>query len=134
MLAISSAVNAVLLVTLGIVLANILVETGIFSRLLPFAGPFCRASGLSDACAFSIFRAALPLALRPVRRQGCAGYVSDEDGREGGHGCAGDGCVLRGGDRTVLQLVQMRKRNVLNIILKQQIIYLATNYLFVDHI
>lgn len=54
MAAISSAVNAVLLVTAGIVLANILAETGIFARLSSFTGPFCRVSGLSDACVLSV--------------------------------------------------------------------------------
>ena len=49
-----SAVNAVLLVTVGIVVANILAETGVFSRLSLFTGPFCRVSGLSDACVLSI--------------------------------------------------------------------------------
>jgi hypothetical protein len=39
---ISYAVNAVLLVTIGIVVANILAETGIFSRLSAFTGPLCR--------------------------------------------------------------------------------------------
>ena len=51
---ISYAVNAVLLVTIGIVVANILAETGIFSRLSAFTGPLCRVSGLSDACILSI--------------------------------------------------------------------------------
>jgi hypothetical protein len=51
---ISYAVNAVLLVTLGIVVANILAETGIFSRLSSFTAPLCRASGLSDACILSV--------------------------------------------------------------------------------
>ncbi|MCC7555546.1 MAG: nucleoside recognition protein [Methanoculleus marisnigri] len=54
MLVISSAVNAVLLVTAGIVVANILAETGIFARLSSFTGPFCRVSGLSDACILSV--------------------------------------------------------------------------------
>lgn len=54
MLIISTAVNAVLLVTAGIVVANILAETGIFSRLASFTGPFCRVSGLSDACILSV--------------------------------------------------------------------------------
>ena len=49
-----SAVNAVLLVTVGIVVANILAETGVFSRLSSFTGPFCKISGLSDACVLSI--------------------------------------------------------------------------------
>jgi hypothetical protein len=53
-LIISTAVNAVLLVTAGIVVANILAETGIFSRLASFTGPFCRVSGLSDACILSV--------------------------------------------------------------------------------
>ena len=51
---ISSVVNAVLLVIAGIILANILAETGIFSRLSSFTGPLCRFSGLSDACVLSI--------------------------------------------------------------------------------
>jgi len=51
---ISYAVNAVLLVTLGIVVANIHAETGIFSRLSSFTAPLCRASGLSDACILSV--------------------------------------------------------------------------------
>ena len=51
---ISSAVNAVLLVIAGIILANILAETGIFSRLSSFTGPLCRFSGLSNACVLSI--------------------------------------------------------------------------------
>jgi len=51
---ISYAINVVLLVTVGIVVANILAETGIFSRLSAFTGPFCRVSGLSDACILSI--------------------------------------------------------------------------------
>lgn len=51
---ISSVVNAVLLVIAGVILANILAETGIFSRLSSFTGPLCRFSGLSDACVLSI--------------------------------------------------------------------------------
>lgn len=51
---ISYAVRAILLVTLGIVVANILAETGIFSRLSSFTDPLCRVSGLSDACILSI--------------------------------------------------------------------------------
>jgi hypothetical protein len=51
---ISSVVNAVLLVIAGIILANILAETGIFSRLSSLTGPLCRFSGLSDACVLSI--------------------------------------------------------------------------------
>jgi len=54
MAVISSVVNAVLLVTVGIVVANILTETGIFSWLSSFTGPFCRVSGLSDACIISV--------------------------------------------------------------------------------
>ena len=51
---ISSVVNAVLLVIAGVILANILAETGIFSRLSSFTGPLCRFSGLSDVCVLSI--------------------------------------------------------------------------------
>jgi len=50
----SYAVRAVLLVTLGIVIANILAETGIFSRFSSLTGPFCRLSGLSEASILSI--------------------------------------------------------------------------------
>ena len=46
--------HAVLLVIAGVILANILAETGIFSRLSSFTGPLCRFSGLSDACVLSI--------------------------------------------------------------------------------
>lgn len=50
-----SAVNAVLLVTVGIVVVNILAEAGgVFSRISSFTGPFCKISGLSDACVLSI--------------------------------------------------------------------------------
>jgi hypothetical protein len=51
---ISSAINAVLLVTVGIIFANILAETGIFARLSSLTRPVCRISGLSDACVLSI--------------------------------------------------------------------------------
>ena len=51
---ISSVVNAVLLVIAGVILANILAETVIFSRLSSFTGPLCRFSGLSNACVLSI--------------------------------------------------------------------------------
>jgi hypothetical protein len=50
----SYAVRAVLLVTLGIVIANILAETGIFSRFSSLTGPFCRLSGLPEASILSI--------------------------------------------------------------------------------
>ncbi|WOX55517.1 nucleoside recognition domain-containing protein [Methanoculleus palmolei] len=51
---ISSAINAVLLVTVGVIVANILAEIGVFSRLSSLTGPLCRVSGLSDACVLSI--------------------------------------------------------------------------------
>lgn len=45
---------AVILISLGIVFANVIAETGIFSRLNRISGPFCRMSGLSEACVMSI--------------------------------------------------------------------------------
>ena len=47
-------IEAVILLTLGIILANILVETGIFGRLNRLTRPLCRISGLSEASTTSI--------------------------------------------------------------------------------
>lgn len=47
-------VEAVLLLSLGIILASILVETGIFSRLSRITRPLCRVSGLSEPSATAI--------------------------------------------------------------------------------
>ncbi|MCG7855076.1 MAG: nucleoside recognition protein [Methanoregulaceae archaeon] len=47
-------VEAVLLLSLGIILANVLVETGIFSRLSRLTRPLCRISGLSEPSATAI--------------------------------------------------------------------------------
>jgi len=47
-------VEAVLLLTFGIILANILVETGVFGRLSRLTRPLCRISGLSEASTTAI--------------------------------------------------------------------------------
>ena len=47
-------VEAVLLLSLGIILASVLVETGIFSRLSRLTRPLCRISGLSEPSATAI--------------------------------------------------------------------------------
>jgi hypothetical protein len=47
-------IEAVFLLTLGIILANILVETGILGRLNRLTRPLCRISGLSQASTTSI--------------------------------------------------------------------------------
>ncbi len=46
--------EAVLLLSIGIILANMLVETGIFSRLSRLTRPICRISGLSEPSATAI--------------------------------------------------------------------------------
>lgn len=51
---ISSVVNAVLLITAGIVVTNILAEIGIFSRFSWFTVPICRVLGLSEVCILSV--------------------------------------------------------------------------------
>lgn len=47
-------IEALFLLTVGIILANILVETGIFGRLSSLTRPLCRISGLSQASTTSI--------------------------------------------------------------------------------
>jgi hypothetical protein len=47
-------IEAVVLLTVGIILANILVETGIFGRLTLLTRPLCRISGLSQVSTTSI--------------------------------------------------------------------------------
>lgn len=46
--------EAMILLTLGIILASMLVETGIFSRLTRLTRPLCRISGLSESATTSI--------------------------------------------------------------------------------
>jgi len=46
--------EAIILLTIGIILASILVETGIFSRLSRLTRPLCRISGLSESATTSI--------------------------------------------------------------------------------
>jgi len=76
---ISYAVRAVLLVTLGIVIANILAETGIFSRLSSLTAPFCRLSGLSEASVLSIIAMAVNAT---AGKSMLAGYYQNGDLRE----------------------------------------------------
>ena len=76
---ISYAVRAVLLVTLGIVIANILAETGIFSRLSSLTAPFCRLSSLSEASVLSIIAMAVNAT---AGKSMLAGYYQNGDLRE----------------------------------------------------
>ncbi|KQC05149.1 MAG: nucleoside recognition protein [Methanolinea sp. SDB] len=46
--------EAIILLTIGIVLASILVETGIFSRISRLTRPLCRISGLTESATTSI--------------------------------------------------------------------------------
>lgn len=124
MLVISSAVNAVLLVTLGIILANILAVIGcrkaapMLRRVAPvtlaalMVFSLLSATDVMDGVAATLVArfvhfsagyaivasllsgAALPLALRPVRRQGCVGHVRGEHGREGDRGCVLSGAGI----------------------------------------
>jgi len=50
----SYLVEAVILLTAGIILASILVETGVFGRLTRLTRPLCRISGLSEPATTSI--------------------------------------------------------------------------------
>ncbi len=47
--------QSVILVTVGVVLANILVETNIPSRLSPLVKPLCKASNLPETCILTLF-------------------------------------------------------------------------------
>jgi hypothetical protein len=47
-------VDAVILIVIGILIANILVESGLFSRLSRLSRPLCRISGLSPHCTVSL--------------------------------------------------------------------------------
>ena len=47
-------VDAVILIVIGILVANILVESGLFSRLSRLSRPLCRISGLSPHCTVSL--------------------------------------------------------------------------------
>ena len=76
---ISYAVRAVLLVTPGIVIANILAETGIFSRFSSLTAPFCRLSGLSEASVLSIIAMAVNAT---AGKSMLAGYYQNGDLRE----------------------------------------------------
>ncbi len=67
--------EAVVLLTLGILLANILVETGIFSRLNGLTGPLCRISGLSPESTTSL----LAIFINPTAGKAMyAGFYHDE--------------------------------------------------------
>ncbi len=47
-------IEALVFIVIGILLANILVESGIFSRISGVSKPLCRISGLSSQCTVSI--------------------------------------------------------------------------------
>jgi len=67
--------EAVVLLTLGILLANILVETGIFSRLNGLTRPLCRISGLSPESTTSL----LAIFINPTAGKAMyAGFYHDE--------------------------------------------------------
>jgi hypothetical protein len=68
-------IEAVFLLTLGIILANIFVETGIFGRLNRFTRPLCRISGLSQASTTSI----LAIFINPTAGKAMyAGFYDDK--------------------------------------------------------
>jgi hypothetical protein len=47
-------IRAVVFITAGVVLANIIVETGLLNRLRTLTRPLCRICGLSEPCALSL--------------------------------------------------------------------------------
>ncbi len=47
-------IEALVFIVIGIILANILVESGLFSRISGISKPLCRISGLSSQCTVSI--------------------------------------------------------------------------------
>ena len=48
-------INALILVTAGVILANIVLESNVMRRLSPFVMPFCRTANLPKECVFSLF-------------------------------------------------------------------------------
>ncbi|MEA2033731.1 MAG: nucleoside recognition domain-containing protein [Euryarchaeota archaeon] len=48
-------VKAIILITAGVIIANIVLESNLIRKLSPLIGPFCRASNLPKECVFSLF-------------------------------------------------------------------------------
>ncbi len=48
-------VKAIILITAGVIIANIVLESNLIKKLSPLIGPFCRASNLPKECVFSLF-------------------------------------------------------------------------------
>ncbi|MCW3133343.1 MAG: hypothetical protein N2V78_03320 [Methanophagales archaeon] len=48
-------VKAVILITAGVIIANIVLESNWLRKLSPLIGPFCHASNLPKECVFSLF-------------------------------------------------------------------------------
>jgi hypothetical protein len=48
-------VKAIILITAGVIIANVVLESNLIRKLSPLIGPFCRASNLPKECVFSLF-------------------------------------------------------------------------------
>ena len=48
-------VKAIILITAGVIIANIVLESNLIKKLSPLIRPFCRASNLPKECVFSLF-------------------------------------------------------------------------------
>jgi hypothetical protein len=48
-------VKAIILITAGVIIANIVLESNLMRKLSPLIRPFCRASNLPKECVFSLF-------------------------------------------------------------------------------
>jgi hypothetical protein len=48
-------VKAIILITAGVIIANIVLESNLIRKLSPLIRPFCRASNLPKECVFSLF-------------------------------------------------------------------------------
>ena len=48
-------VKAIILITAGVIIANVVLESNLTRRLSPLIRPFCRASNLPKECVFSLF-------------------------------------------------------------------------------
>ncbi|RLG32831.1 nucleoside recognition protein [Methanosarcinales archaeon] len=51
--------QTIVLVTIGVILANIFIEAKILSKLTPLVKPICKRSNLSEACIFALFTSLL---------------------------------------------------------------------------
>ena len=48
-------VKAIILITAGVIIANVVLESNLIRKLSPLIRPFCRASNLPKECVFSLF-------------------------------------------------------------------------------